>query len=234
MTTGTAGAIITKAYQDAGLVSRLQTPSTAQFADGIDRLNDIINLEATQGLKLWLQQDVSCPLVAGQATYTFGPGGSVSMTKPLSVLQGYYLYASGVRQPLTALSRDEYTRLSQVNINGSLSSYFTDKRATMLAVSVWNPPDATAALGTFHPIMRVAAGNVTVTADSAGFPPEWVLFLRWALADDLATGQPKEVQDRCESRMQGYRDVLQSFDVEDAATFFVPDERTQYGSNEFI
>ena len=75
MTTNTGGAISQKAFEDAGLCSMGQTITSSQLTRGLDRLNDIINMEATQGLKLWLNEIISVPLVASQATYRIGPSG---------------------------------------------------------------------------------------------------------------------------------------------------------------
>lgn len=233
MTIQNGGYLVTKAYQDTGLVSKYNTPSLVQLQDGIERLNDIINLWATQGLKLWLQEDLGLTLTAGKTTYSMGPGGDLNMVKPLSVFQAYYLTSTQSRQPLTILSRDEWTRLSQTNVLGSLNSFFPDKQLTFLYVSFYNTPDVEAATGTARLITRVAAQNFTATTDTVGFPPEWYIALRWALADDLATGQPAEVQARCAQRAGAYRTALEDFDVEDAPTFFQPDSRIQYAGGRF-
>jgi len=234
MTTGTAGAIVQKAYEDAGLCALGQVINAGQLARGIERLNDIINLWATQGLKLWLQQPVTVPLVATQGTYSLGPGGDVDMTKPLSILQGTYITQQLVRQPLVVMSRDEYTRLSQIqNVFGSINSYFTNKEVTRLLVTFWNFPSVQAATGTCEVLCRLSAPNVVLSADTAGFPPEWTIGLRWALADEVCVGQPDAVQARCAQRAGAYREALEGFDVEDAPTYFQPDSRNQYQTASF-
>ena len=225
--------LVTKAYQDAGIVSKLASPSSTQIQDGLDRINDIINLWATQGLKLWLQEDLPLTLTANKTTYSLGPGGDINMVKPLSVFQAYYLTSAQSRQPLTILSRDEWTRLSQTNVLGSVNSFFPDKQLTFLYVSFYNTPDATAATGTAHLITRVAASNFVLSTDTVGLPVEWYIALRWALADDLATSQPAEIQARCAQRAGAFRTALEDFDVEDAATFFAPDSRMQYAGGRF-
>lgn len=225
--------LVTKAYQDAAIVAKLGTPSATQFQDGLDRLNDIINLWATQGLKLWLQEDIPVTLTAGKTTYALGPGGDVNMTKPLSVYQAYYLTSTQSRQPLTLLSKDEWTRLSQTNVLGALNSFYPDKQLTFLNVNFYNTPDVQAATGTAHLITRVAAQNFVATSDTVGFPPEWYIALRWALADDLATSQPQEVQQRCAQRAGAYRQALEDWDVEDAPTFFQPDARATQHTGAF-
>jgi hypothetical protein len=233
MTTQTGAGVTQAAFEDAGLCSIGQTISAAQQARGLDRLNDIINLWATQGLKLWLQRDIPIPLSPSQGTYRLSPSGDVVMTKPLQVIQAYYETTDGIRQPLVPLSRDEYTRLSQVNVEGGISSYFVDKQQAYFDISFWNTPSTSIALGTGHVIARVSAPNLTVAADNVTFPPEWTIALRWALADEIATGQSQEIQNRATLRAAAYRSDLEAFDVEDAPTFFRPDTRTGYGSSSF-
>src|SRR6202007_3035010 len=119
------------------------------------------------------------------------------------------LTSSGIPQQLVALSRDEFTRLPTTTTSASISSYFVDKQLTQLAVSFFNIPDSTtAANGSVKLLCRTSATNVTVTGDTVGFPPEWYIALRWALADELAAGQPIEVQNRCAQRAGAYREAL--------------------------
>lgn len=234
MTTQTGAYIVTKAYERAGLMTIGGTPSTAQFQRGIDALNDIINLEATQGLKLWLVEDISIPLTAGKTTYSMGAAGDVNMTKPLQVFQGYYQYTNASKLPLVLLSKDEWTRLSQTNIPGSLNSFYPDKQLSYIYINFYNTPDATTAGGgVAHVIARTAPTNLVVTTDTTGFPPEWYLFLIWSLADEMAVSQPADVQQRCQQRAGMYRAALEGFDVEDAQTFFTPDTRMMYRQGEF-
>lgn len=233
MTIQNGAYLVTKAYEDCGLLTIGGTPSAAMMARGLDRVNDLINLWATQGLKLWLQEEVNLPLTAGKMTYSLGPGGDINMVKPLAVLQAYYLTSTASRQPLTILSRDEWTRLSQTSVNGAINSFFPDKQLSFLYVNFYNIPDATAATGSVRLVLRTANSNFTLSTDTIGLPVEWYIALRWALADELATAQPKEVQDRCSLRAGAYRTALEGFDVEDAPTFFTPDTRTQYSSGRF-
>jgi hypothetical protein len=87
------GRIIQFAMEDAGLLEDGQQPTEEQSAKYLQRLNDVVNFFQTQGLKLFLLQDVAVPLVVSQQTYVFGttPGADVVMSKPLRVLQAYYL-----------------------------------------------------------------------------------------------------------------------------------------------
>lgn len=236
MSANTGTAIVQMAYEDAGKCSVGTTISAAQASRGFDRMMDIVNLWATQGLKVWLQQDIAIPLTAGQTTYVLGPGGDVNMPRPLQTLQGYYLSSpstSQSQQPLVMISRDEYTRLIQPSVTGAISSFFPDKQATFLAISMWNTPDVEAAAGVVHVICRVSIPNTSTITDQTAFPQEWVIALRWALADEVSVGMPKEVQDRCSQRAGAYRTALEDFDVEDAPTRFVINPRGYGAGNRF-
>src|SRR5574337_769768 len=58
--------IIADAMVDAGLLQKGSRPDSDDLAVNMRRLNDLINLWQTQGLKLFLQEDVVVPLVVGQ------------------------------------------------------------------------------------------------------------------------------------------------------------------------
>lgn len=222
--------VITYAMRDAGLLQEGDNPNGEQLAEYSERLNDLINYLVTQGLKLWVQQDLSIPLTAGQNMYTIGPGGSVNMTKPLRVLQGYYNDLSDptnpTRRPIYPLSWQEWLSLSNVTTQGSISQYFVDKQQLMLNVYFWNTPDSIAATnGTAQLLVENQITNFTGITDLMNFPNEWFLALRWGLADEICTGQPLDVQQRCQQRAEKFRMALEDWDVEDASTFFRPDSR---------
>jgi len=225
--------IINDAYFDAGLTQEGQVPNSEQIVMGMRKLTDIINLFQTQGLKLWLMEDLLVPLTAGTGTYTLGPAGSMTMVKPTRVIDAYYTDVNNIRRPLTPLAWSEYVRLSQVTQTGQINSYFVDKQQTQLSVLFWPLPDAVAATGQAHLVLQKQATNFITLTETMNFPVEWRIALRWALADELATGQPQAIMDRCQARAISYRTMLEDWDVEDAPTRFAPDSRSQYATGAF-
>jgi len=226
--------IIQDAYFDAGLIGVGQLVNGEQIVMGMRKLTDLINLWQTQGLKLWLNVDTSITLVAGTATYTLGPSGTVDMTKPLRVIEAYYADANGVRRPLTPLAWADYVRLSTVNQSGSINSYFVNKQATQLSVLFWPAPDATAATGVGHLVLQTQVTNFISLTETMNFPLEWRIALRWGLADELATGQPQAIMDRCQQRAAAYRAMLEDWDVEDAPTRFTVSQQGHGMSGRFV
>ena len=227
----TPSSIIRDAYYDAGLLQEGESLNGEQLVIGMRKLSDLVNLWQTQGLKLWLNTDVTVPLVAGQGTYLLGPSGDVNMTKPLRVLEAYVKDTGGVRRSLSPLAWADYTKLSQVNKVGQINSYFVDKQQSMLSVFFWLIPDATAAAGTAHLVVQSQVTNFVSFTETMNFPIEWRIALRWGLADEICTGQPQAIMDRCQQRATTYRTALEDWDVEDAPTRFTAD--TSYASQGF-
>jgi hypothetical protein len=151
------------------------------------------------------------------------------MTKPLRVVEAYYADANGIRRPLSPLAWADYVRLSVITQTGQPSSYFIDKQQSVLSVFFWLIPDATAALGTGHVVLQTQVTNFISVTETMNFPIEWRIALRWGLADELATGQPQAIMDRCQSRALAYRTMLEDWDVEDAPTRFTADTQGQGG-----
>jgi len=216
-------AIVQDAYFDAGLIGLGQNVNGEQLVLGMRRLTDIINLWQTQGLKLWLNTITPITLVAGTSTYTLGPAGSVVMTRPLRVVEAWYSDALGNRRPIYSLAQSDYARLSTVTQQGTISQYWVKKGQTNLEVFFWHTPDATAALGTANLILQAQATNFAAVTEEMNFPIEWRMALRWGLADELATGQPQAIMDRCQARALAYRTMLEDWDIEDAPVRFAAD-----------
>ena len=234
--------IITYAMRDAGYLGDLQEPSSEDYAVYLSRLNDLVNLWQTQGLKLWLQQDVSFATVAGQYLYQIGPGctNTVDGTfftwpKPPRILEAYWQYSTGVRYPLITMSRQEFDQLSTLVQQGNINSYFIDKQQYFTGIWLWlTPSSAFAASGAVHVLLQAQINNLITLTDQANFPLEWFMALHWGLADEISQGQPVAVQQKCSTRAETFRNALENWDVEDASTNFQPDQRTQYQQSKFI
>jgi hypothetical protein len=230
MTTTVASAIIQKAYQNAGKIARGATPSSAQLADGLSTLYDVIAFEVTQGLKLWLETETTISLVSGQTTYSIYPSGSVAQVRPLRVKEASYWDSAGTIRPLTQISREEWTRQAGRSGTGSVTQYFVEKLYDRLNFNCWLTPDSTAATGTIRAVLANQATLPVNLTDDCRLPPEWNIFMQWRLGQELATGMPPEIIQRCDQRAEFYRAAIEAFDVEDAPTFFTVDTQGQTGS----
>lgn len=222
----TADRLIRQALKDCGRLQTGATPSGEVYADALARMYDLINTWQTQGLKLWLNvlQDVT--LTAGTATYVLGPAGSILALKPLRALEGWYVRPDGSRYPLNVMSWNDYYRLGNLTSQGAINSYFVDKQTANVVVHFWQVPDATSATGTCSLLLQRQAVSPTELDENVALPIEWYQALRWGLADEMASGQPQLIMERCERKANQFRSALEDWDVEDAPTKFQPDTQT--------
>ena len=234
ITIGTAVAVIKQAYQNAGLIPmEAAEPSSEQYANGMNRLNMMIQFWQTQGLKLWTNVDYPLGLTQGVNFYSFGLVGTVSVTRPLRVPFAYFTDSTGIRRPLEMISRQEWSTLSQVNQQGAPNSIFVDKQQTTLNVYVWLTPDAVTATGTLDLVLQSQIVYAAGLLDTLNFPVEWALALVWGLSEQLAIGQPPTIVQTCNMNATLYRTALENWDVEDASTFFTMDHRGAYSNYGF-
>jgi len=245
--TNNAYQIITLAMRNADYLDKLQDPSSDDLAEYLPRLNALINFEQTQGLKLWLEQDVSFTAILGQNCYQFGynttntvAGTFFNVPKPLSVKEAFWQDANGNRRPLIPMSRNDWDTLGTVVQQGAVNSYYADKQDNFMNVWIWLTPDAyTATVGSqsglsqVHVIFRVQVNNFFTLTDQMNFPVEWFMFLQWSLAQEIGTGQPDPILEKIDKMTTMYRTALEDFDYEDASTVFQPDSRIQYVNNRF-
>lgn len=224
--------IIRDAMFDAGKLGEGEEPDSEQLATNMRRLSDVVNYFQTQGLKLFLQIETSLTLIAGTNTYVMPAISSTYPFKPLRILQGRIQTPEGNTRPIIALSWDEWNRLPQLN-EGPVTGYLADKQATQLVVKLWNTPDTAEALNTAIFLVESQAPNPFNLEVNMSFPQEWRMALRWSLADEISTGQPSAIMERCQAKAAFYRTELENWDVEDAPTSFAPDYRGYYMTGGF-
>lgn len=222
--------IIREAMLDAGLLQWGEDPTSEDYARYMGRLNDLVNLWQTQGIKLWVNQTVLVPLSVGVASYYLGPFGSIVSQKPPRVLFGVYVDSGGRRRELGSLSWQEYHSLTDRSAQGPVLAYHVDKGVADTRVSFWRVPDASATTGSVELLIQAQIANMVSLVDAMSFPQEWYIALRWGLADEICSGQSQATQARCEMKAKEFRQALEDWDVEDAGTRFVADGRGQGGS----
>lgn len=230
MASNTVIGIITDAMTDAGLLQEGGVPNSQNIADCGRRLADIINLWQTRGLKLFLNELVTFPIVAGQTDYILGPPGTITQVRPIRIHQANVVMPNSIRRPITILAWENWMRLSQVAGNlGTITSMLVDRQETHTRLAVWNTPDVQEANNTIEVLVQVQAPIPWNFEESVQFPAEWRIALRWALADDICTGQPKTIMARCAERASFYMTQLEEYDVEEAPVRFTMNFQSGYG-----
>lgn len=225
--------VIRDAMREAQLLDKGATPNSEDYAVHIERLNALVQYLQTQGIKLFLWKDTTIALVAGTQAYVVTNAFTNASTNPLQAREAYYLYPSGSQYPLIPFSWNEWVTLSTRSQQGQPVNFFVDKQATTFNFNLWPIPNANAALGTAHLLVRTRAPQMLQLNEQTVFPTEWFLTLVWGLAAEICTGQPAAVVQRCEARAEMYRNALEGFDVEDTPTQFQVDPRSGYHLSRF-
>jgi hypothetical protein len=234
-----AGNVIELAMRDAGYLDHMEAPGSEDYRQYIGRLNNLINFEQTQGLKLWLQENISFTPVLGQQSYAWGPNGDIQMPRPTRIIEGFFTFplsaTSGIqtRYPLQQLSRQEFNQLGVLNVAGIPNSFYIDKQQVNLIVWLWLNPDAFTAQAMVTFVTQVQINQLISITDNMNFPIEWFQFLHWALACEIDSGQPSAVQAKNESMRDYYRTALENFDVEDTSTYLQADPRVLLSTGRF-
>lgn len=218
----TAARLIEYAMRDAGLLARNQRPKSSDYAEYLNRLNDLVNAWQVEGIKLFLWEDISITPIASTAVYTIGLTGGTVMDKPLRVITGYFVDANDVSRPLDPISWTDWVGLGNKTETGATCKFFADKQATLLRLTVWPVPDTSTATGTFHFILQKQVPNFVSITDTSAFPLEWAMALRWGLADEICTGQPQSIVSRCAQKAAAYKSKLEDWDTEDVSIRFTP------------
>ncbi len=225
--------IINDAMHDAGLLQEGEDPNSEQLSVYMRRLCDVINLWQTEGVKLFLLEEVTVPLVSGQNTYTLNNPIGVFPRKMLQVIQARVVSPTPQTniRVLNAISWQQWNTLQQVS--GAIVGYFVDKQADSLIVRFWGTPNVSEALNSVVFLVRTQAENPFNLESNVMFPQEWRIALRWGLADDICTGQPQAIMDRCQQRALTYKAQLEDWDVEDVETTFAPNLQGNYTTGAF-
>jgi hypothetical protein len=230
----TAYEIICDALLDVGLLGLGAEPNGEQVKTAMRRLNDLVNYwSARYGLKLFIQTDFPLELLPGVGVYKMGPNGTVVMAKPRRVIEAYYSDFNQNRRPIIIMSRNEWNTLSTVSTPGTVTAIWPDKQLHTLDIHVWNVPDLSAAQGRLHLVVDQQIPNFNKVTDEMAFPVEWTQALRWGLADQLSIGQPMNIISMCKANAEKYLSDLEDWDVEDASTYFQPDQRGAWVGRRF-
>lgn len=235
-TENTAYSIISGAMWKACLLPSGEDPTGEFIAKYTRTLNQLINFIMTQGIRLWVHQDTPVTLIAGTSLYTFGPTGTVVMTKPTQVVDQYYLYPASqgaTRRPVFRISRQEWDMLSTTSQNGPITQIFVDPQQSTLNVNTWLTPDANEATGTLHLVLRSQVTNFVGFTDAMNFPIEWALCLEWGLSTQINMGQPQSVINRCDTMYAYFLQKLEEWDAEHETSIKLQPDQRMLRSNRF-
>lgn len=135
--TTTASQIIDDAcYLIGRLTVGNSLPSTEQTIF-LRLLNDMIKQWESRGVYLHTTTDITFPLYDSKQSYTLSTTGDYNTGRPLRCLDAQRKDSSGYESPVTMVSRDEYSRITQKDATGLTTMAWYERLTTYGKLYVW-------------------------------------------------------------------------------------------------
>lgn len=179
----TAQTIIDQAIYLGGVVEVGVSASTAESADALVALNQMLDGWGNEFLMCYAIQDETVPLASGNSTRTIGPTGQVVSTRPTNILDAYIIY-SATSIPVRILNDYEWAALP----DKTSTSTYPDRlmyRPEMPdgKIYLYPIPNASSSL---HILTETPLTAFATLATTVSLPPGWEEALTYNLYLRLA------------------------------------------------
>jgi|SRR5581483_267224 len=186
--------LITSALRMLKVVSSDETPSAEDAATGLRALNQMIESWNTERLSIYTISAQIFDLVAGQQSYTIGPGGNFNTARPIAIQNANIILAQNnpqVRLSIALINDDEWAYISARAIPSTIPrKLYNDGAFPLSTLSFWGVPGSglQVELFTWQALPTFPSLKAALT-----FPPGYERALRFNLAVEL-TGDFPETQ----------------------------------------
>lgn len=185
----TAGDLIKGSLRLLGAIATGETPASAELADGLVTLNDMLESWSTENLIVYYKPREEFTLTANDGAYTIGSGGDFDTSRPLEIIKASIEDQSQsptLEIPIQVITLEQWARIAQKDMTATHPQkiYLDDNFASGLAtIQLWPVPTAANKLVLYSrkPLTAFASTATTVT-----LPPGYSRALKYNLAIDLA------------------------------------------------
>jgi hypothetical protein len=177
----TALQIIERAMRTCGILAESESASGQMAADGLILLNDVIAGLSNENLMIYANTTESLTLT-GAASYTWGTGGNINSSRPMSLDNAYFTDTTGYDYPVSVITQHEWDAITDKDETGDYVLY-----------AYLNPTYSTATLytwplvssGTLKLVSLKPLSSLATQGTSVSLPLGYDRLLRYALADEL-------------------------------------------------
>lgn len=173
-----------------------QTLTADEVSDCLEVFNDVLENWSTMSLAVYGQSDQTFNTVANQASYTIGPGGNWSTTRPVRINTPAYATVSGVTFPIQKINQAQYDLIGYKAQPGGMTNinqfFLYVPEYPLGVVTLWPVPNV--AVPVTFSIDRVLS-QVTNAATAISFPPGYAKAFKYTMGVELAPLFAKEIQD---------------------------------------
>jgi hypothetical protein len=216
--------IIKAALRALGALGVGETPITEDYLNCSQALNIMIKSWAKKGLPLWVNQQITIPMVSGVSAYKLGPtatgSGSIVMPKPIRFVEAFLRDSNNIDVPLTQVSQQEYNTQGNKAAAGNPNQFYYDSQEADGILYVLNVPDNSTDV--IKAQVQRQFYDMTSSGDNFDFPQAWFQALKWGLAAELCTEYPVDVQMISYYEQKAAGTLQECFDesVEETSVYF--------------
>ena len=119
--------LINASLKRLGVLDAAETAAPQDMADGLQRLNDLIDGWGTERLTIYKNDRTTWPLVPNQATYTIGSGGDCDIVRPVFISDLNFIDTSqdpDLEMGLSPLTTDAWSRIPQKGLTSTYPTSF--------------------------------------------------------------------------------------------------------------
>lgn len=219
----TANELVVDALELLGVKAEEEPLQAFELERGMKWLNYLLKGWQTDGVMAWTLTEGSFALVASDADYVVGSGGTFT-TVPVDIVD-MRITRNSVDLPMIRLSREDYYAIPNKTVTGYPTQWMYDRQRDGGTIYVWPAPDSTG--GTLKFTYRRRIMDMDASTDNFDIPQEWYTAIVYGLALKLTpiygkSGTPRAAEIRQEAA-DSY-DSVRAFDLDEgeSSIFVIP------------
>lgn len=179
--------LIERAFGRIGVLASGEALDGNQTLDGLDALNDILDLWNTESLAVYKSIEATHPLTSAMS-YTIGPGGQIDALRPLFI-QSAFIRTQGLDSPVTVIGDDRFDGIVLKTLGGWPRYLRYAPDMPLGRIDVW--PQGSG--HTLHLRYAMQFDQPVSPADDLVLPPGYRMALILALAVQLCDPYGRDV-----------------------------------------
>lgn len=204
-----ARTIIEAAYRKITVLGEGQTLSASEAEDGLELLNDMIEMWSIDGGLVFTQDKESFPLQVGKVDYTIGSGGDFNTTRPVD-LKAAFVRWGGYDYTLSIEDEESYAQNYDKDIPTVPSYIYYDQNHPLGTIYLWGAPNQAMDL---HLYTRKELSSFPDLTTNVSLAPGYSIALKTNLAVMAAPEFGKQASPRLETDAMQTKAILKTYNT---------------------
>lgn len=179
----TAQTIINRSLRLLGMIGAGESPTADETADALVALNAMLDSWRNERLMAYAISENTLTMTVGDSSYTIGPGGDLSITRPVK-LEYVFFRVNGDDYPVLLVDKGRFDAIQDKAITSDWveMAYYNPTMPTG-TLNVWPVPSAANVMhiGVWEPFTEFATAS-----DTVALPPGYERALAYNLAIEIA------------------------------------------------